>query len=423
MATGVAPQRSVGRSYPWFLVGLLWFCGFFNYADRQAIFGVSPLIEKEFQLSQFQVGLLGSAFMIVYALMGPLAGFVVDRFSRRVLIASGLAFWSVICALTGTARSFGQLLFYRGFEGLGESFYFPASMTILADYHSTRTRSRAMSIHQTSVYLGTAGGAVLAGFLGERFGWRSPFLVLGLIGTAYAGWLYWQVVEPARGKSEPKPELVEEIAATPQSLGAKVAEIVNTPAAFALLLVFVGANSVASSFLTWTTKLINVRFAIDLTGSAVTSTAWSLASLFGALGGGWLSDRRFSRVGGRALIQGVALLIGAPFALACGLAPTLGMTACALAGVGLCKGVYDANIFASLYDVVRPRLRGTAAGVMNTAGWAGGAVASAAVGYAADRVGLGKAIAWTSVVYLVAGLLALVASGLARKAGGPPGSG
>ena len=421
MATGVRRDCSVGRSYPWLLVALLWFCGFFNYADRQAIFGVAPLIETEFRLSQAQIGLLGSAFMIVYALMSPLAGLVVDRFSRRVLIASGLAFWSIICALTGTARSFGQLLFYRGFEGLGESFYFPASMTILADYHSPKTRSRAMSIHQTSVYLGTAGGAVIAGYLGPRYGWRSPFLVLGLVGTVYAAWLYRQVVEPARGKSEPKAEVVEEIAEVPQGLGAKLAEIVNTPAAFALLLVFVGANSVASSFLTWTTKLINVRFGIDLTSSAVTSTAWPLASLFGALGGGWLADRRFGRVGGRAFLQAVALLAGAPFALACGLAPTVGLTAAALVGVGLCKGVYDANIFASLYDVVRPSLRGTAAGVMNTAGWAGASVASVAVGYAADRVGLGPAIASTSSVYLVSGLLALVASALARKAGGPRG--
>ena len=419
MPSGVADRRSAGFSYPWLLVALLWFCGFFNYADRQAIFSVTPLIETEFTLSQFQIGLIGSAFMIVYALMGPFAGFVVDRFSRRKLITAGLAFWSIICALTGTATSFAQLIFYRGFEGLGESFYLPASMTILADYHSPNTRSRAMSIHQTSVYLGTAGGAVIGGYLGPRFGWRSPFLVLGLIGTLYALWLYSWIIEPPRGKSEAKPELVEEIAEAPQSLGARIQEIVDTPAALALLLVFVGANAVASSFLTWTTKLVSARFAIDLTSSSITSTAWSLASLVGVLASGWISDRRFSRVGGRAQVQGMALLVGAPFVLACGLAPSVPLTAVALAGVGLCKGFYDANIFASLYDVVRPSLRGTAAGVMNTAGWAGGAVAAAAVGYAADKIGLGRAIASTSAIYVASGVLALVASRLARRAYAP----
>ena len=114
------------------------------------------------------------------------------------MITLGLAFWSLICAATALSRNFFQLIFFRGAEGLGESFYFPASMSVLADYHGPRTRSRALSIHQTSVYLGTAGGAVLAGYLGERLGWRSPFWVLGLAGMVYAVLLAFVLVEPRR---------------------------------------------------------------------------------------------------------------------------------------------------------------------------------------------------------------------------------
>src|SRR3954464_15124862 len=99
-------RKSVGASYPWLVVGLLWFCGFFNYADRQAVFSVFPLLKAEFGLSNERKGMIGSAFMLVYALSAPLAGFVVDRTSRRFLIVSGLAFWSLVCAATALARTF-----------------------------------------------------------------------------------------------------------------------------------------------------------------------------------------------------------------------------------------------------------------------------------------------------------------------------
>ena len=82
-------QIAAGNTYPWLVVGLLWFCGFFNYADRQAVNSIFPLIGKEFSLSDFQLGMLGSAFMIVYAVTSPFAGYVVDRVTRRFLIPAG----------------------------------------------------------------------------------------------------------------------------------------------------------------------------------------------------------------------------------------------------------------------------------------------------------------------------------------------
>jgi MFS family permease len=118
----VGPAKGVHPGYRWWVVGLLWFCGFFNYADRQAVFSVFPLLGKEFGLSQTHKGMIGSSFMVVYALASPLSGFVADQFSRRWLIVAGLGFWSLICAATATARKFGQLLFFRAAEGLGESF-------------------------------------------------------------------------------------------------------------------------------------------------------------------------------------------------------------------------------------------------------------------------------------------------------------
>src|ERR1700686_1570777 len=111
---------SVSKSqYAWLVVVMLWFISFFNYADRQAIFSVFPLLEKEMKLDPVQLGMLGSSFAWVYGLMGPVAGFIVDRIRRKTAILAGLQTWSIICAVTASAVTFPQLLFFRAAEGLG----------------------------------------------------------------------------------------------------------------------------------------------------------------------------------------------------------------------------------------------------------------------------------------------------------------
>lgn len=403
-----------GSTYPWAVVGVLWFCGFFNYADRQAVTSVFPLLEDEFGLTKTQLGMLGSAFMVVYALAAPFAGFVVDLVSRRVLIAAGLAFWSVICAATGMARSFGQLIFFRAAEGLGESFYFPASVSMLADYHGTRNRSKAMSLHQTSVYAGTALGGALAGFLGQRYGWRSPFWILGVTGLLYTVVVLRYVVEPVRGKSDGQAGADEELFAPGRpDLWANIAEIVRTPAAAMLLVVFAGANFVAMALITWLTTFIKEKFDMDLTRAAlIANISMQSGSFVGVLIGGTLADWAAQRKGGRILVQAAGLLLGAPCVFWVGSTHSLPLLIAALVSIGVCKGMYDANIFASVYDVVPPRVRGTTAGLMNTIGWTGGSLAPLTIGVAADRYGMSPAIASTAAVYVVVGVLALVASRL-----------
>ncbi len=413
-------------AYPWVVVGLLWFCGFFNYADRQALSAVYPQLETEFALTDWDLGVLGSAFMVVYALASPLTGYTVDFVSRRLLIAAGLGFWSLICAATGLARSFVQLVLLRGAEGLGESFYFPASMSVLADYHGPRTRSRAMSIHQTSVYQGTAGGWYLGGRLAGAYGWRSPFWVLGLTGTAYAVILGACLIEPIRPTSEPdraRPAPEDDApggAAPSGSLSTKLRRIVSNPAALMLLAVFIGANFVAAAFLAWLPTFIFRYFQRGLSSSSATSTLWPMASLAGALCGGALADWAAQRSkAGRILVQCLGLFLAAPFVWLAAVATEVGLVQIALIGAGLCKGIYDANIFASLYDVIPPGDRGTAAGLMNSVGWTGGFLAPMVVGAVSQWLSLRTAILATSGVYLLVGFLALVAARLAQTQAQP----
>src|SRR5579864_4812515 len=128
MDGGLQPAQgfSLAGNYKWWLVAMLWSIAFFNYADRQAVFSLFPLLGKELHLSQLQRGLLGSSFAWTYGLFSPFAGLIVDRVRRKFAILGGLYAWSVICMATALSRSLGSLLFFRAAEGLGETFYFPA---------------------------------------------------------------------------------------------------------------------------------------------------------------------------------------------------------------------------------------------------------------------------------------------------------
>src|SRR5438445_3254222 len=175
-------------NYKWYVVGMLWWISFFNYADRQAIFSVFPLLRYEMCLSKVEQGLLGSSFAWVYGLGAPFAGMVIDRVRRKTAILGGLHVWSGICVATAFSRTFRHLLFFRAAEGLGETIYYPASVSMISDYHGQKTRSRALGLHQTSVYMGTIGGGFFAGWIGQQYGGRCVFVVLGGLGIGVGLW-------------------------------------------------------------------------------------------------------------------------------------------------------------------------------------------------------------------------------------------
>ena len=401
--------------YPWAVVVMLWFICFFNYADRQAIFSVFPVLEEEFGFSKGQLGLIGSAFAIVYALTAPVAGQISDRTSRKLVILGGLYVWSLITGFTALCSKAWQFVLVRGAEGLGETVYFPASMSMVSDYHSKRTRSRAMSLHQTSVYAGTIGGGALAGWMGQHYGWQSPFILLGAAGIVLGLVLMVFIREPARNEAELREsgQLADQPAEPPLPLGQFLAGLAKTPSALLLILAFLGANSVGLVFLTWMPTFLYEKFKLSLTVSGVSATVFlQIASMVGAMIGGTLADWWRSKTsGGRMYTQAVGALCGAPFIFLCGTTLELSMLVAAMIFFGLSKGIYDSNIWASLYDVVPPSRRSTAVGVMNMIGWLGGAMGAYFVGLAVDLgVTMSVAIASTAVIYVgVAGILVVAA--------------
>ena len=396
------------KNYRWVVVGLLWFVCFFNYADRQAIFSVFLPIQKEMGLTKLQLSWVGAAFMYVYALAGPLAGMLGDRFSRKFLIIGGLVFWSVVTMGTALSTKYWHLLLVRGLEGFGEAFYFPASMALINDYHDKHgTRSRAMGIHQSSVYAGTIAGGAVAGVMGQHYGWRSSFVLFGSLGILLGVVLLATLKDTPRDVSANGQDAHATLDWRQKNLWTEITEIFAHPMARILVAVFVGANFVASIFLTWMATFLQEKFHMTGAVAGVSSTVYSqIASMVGVIVGGVLADRLIRKyLGGRMMTQAMGLLGGVTFIFLTGWTVSLPVLIGALIGFGFFKGIYDANIWASLYDVVRPDRRATAVGMMNSIGWLGAAIAPTALALVSERYGMSIGISLNSMIYLLTGLL------------------
>jgi MFS family permease len=402
--------QAVSPNYKWHVVGMLWTIAFLNYADRQAIFSLFPLLEREMHLDSVQLGLLGSSFAWVYGVCAPFAGNFVDRVRRKSAVLWGLQIWSVICSATALSRNFGNLLFFRAAEGLGETVYFPASMSMVSDYHGKRTRSRAIGIHQTSVYMGTIAGGFFAGLIGQYYGWRLSFVVFGSAGILLGILLNRFLREPKRGSADLADAGVESTAELKHRLPVRdfLKVIWGTPSVLLLMAAFMCDNFVGMVLLSWMPKFLYDKFSLSLAMAGLTATIFvQLASMVGSPVGGWMADvMRRTKPGGRMMVQAIGVTCGAPFVVLCGQTTSLPVLMVALTAWGFFKGLYDANIFASVFDVVRPEARGTAVGFMNMIGWLVGAgTAPLVIGILAKRESLSFAISIAAIAYIGAALL------------------
>ncbi len=411
-------------AYRWALVGMLWFVCFFNYADRQAVFSIFPLLRNEFHLSTVQLGIVGSSFMWMYALFGPFAGWLCDRAPRKAIVLGALIFWSLVTAMTAATGSYPQLVACRALGGLGEAFYFPACMSLIADYHSAATRSRAMALHQSSVYAGSIAGGAASGYLGQVYGWRPAFVIFGVLGIGLGVLLWAFIREPVRGAADDvgileaaedaMPVAVRISASTATQTGTTgwvmlLRDFFSNPLFLTLIAVFVGANFVAVVFLAWLPTFLFEKFHMSLAAAGFNGTAFlQVSSVVGVLCGGLLADlivkrstRRKSR--SRMLVQAIGLLSGVPFLFLVGQTRVVPVLLTMLVGFGFFKGLYDANLWASLYDVIPLRRRGAAVGWMNSLGWLGGGSAPVLIALLAHHFGMSIAISATAGIYLLCG--------------------
>ena len=195
------------KYYPWVVVGLLWVVALLNYLDRQMLSTMKPsmmvdIVELE---SATNFGRLMAVFLWIYGLMSPVSGIIADRLNRKWLIVGSLAVWSAVTLAMGYATSFNQLYVLRSVMGISEALYIPTALSLIADYHSSKTRSLAVGLHMTGLYMGQALGGFGA-TLAANFSWQQTFHYFGIVGIVYALILVFTLYEKKSAPTEWMPE-------------------------------------------------------------------------------------------------------------------------------------------------------------------------------------------------------------------------
>lgn len=405
MNSAIDKGSSSGKVYPWLILVFFWLIYFLSHADRQVIFSVLPLIKRDLQVSDTQLGLMSSVFFWVFAILVPIAGMLGDVVSRKRLIIGALLVWSATTTASALVSSFLLLVLFRAGTAFGESFYYPAANSILSDYHGEKSRATAMAIHQTSVYTGIVVSGTVAGYIGDIYGWRAALVFFGSLGILVAAVATRFIREPVRGRAD---EVATGV--TDSSLSERLKESVRTPTAILLALAFLGMILVNTAYLTWTPTLLSREFHMTLATAGFHATFWHHAgAIVGVILGGKVADALAARSKlGRPLIQMVGLFLGAPFIYLLGQGDSVPVVIAALTLFGFFRGLYDSNLLASLFEVVPTQARATATGLLLATAFLGGGFAPVVTGWLGERMSLGWALSATSACYVVSGVLILI---------------
>ncbi|GAB2767295.1 MFS transporter [Rhabdobacter roseus] len=388
----------------WELLVLLWLAFFLNQADRQIFSVVLPLIRADLGFTDAELGLIASSLVWTYGLLVPVAGFLGDRFSRRNIIGFCLLFWSVATLFTGLCVTLLQFILLRGIAtGGGEAFYAPSSNALLGEkYH--QNRAFALSIHQTAVYAGIILSGLIAGYIGQHYGWQNAFFLFGGLGIVLAGVIFFRIPKDTPFVASQK-NVKREVLAT-------AAHIVKKPTVVLLTLAFGCMVFVNVGYLTWMPTFLVDKFGLSLTDAGFSSLFYHhIGAFLGVLMGAKLSDHYAVRLPkSRVIVQAAGLFLAAPFILVMSLGTTQLLTYAALFLFGVFRGWYDSNIVASLYEVVSPKIRSSAYGLVLACAFLIGASAPYLLGILKPTLGLSKGLAGLSAVYILGGLLLSMAA-------------
>ena len=392
------PSHPSSPNYKWEALTLLWFAFFFNQADRQIFGVVLPLIRADLHLTDAELGFIASALGWTLAITVPLAGWVSDRYPKNWVITASLCFWSVATLFTGVSSTFMQFILLRSVAtGGGEAFYAPAANALISDLHR-ETRARAMAIHQTALYVGVVASGGVAGWIGQQWGWRPAFYVFGAGGIALAAVFAWRLRRP-----EEHAVAREEAPGEPRSI---VRVFLAKPTAVLLTVAFTAIVFVNVGYLAWMPTFLHERFGLSLAAAGFSSMFYHHASaLAGVLLGGWLSDRSVqSDPNARLKLQCLGLALGAPCIVLMGTGATQFAVLAGSAGFGFFRGIFEANLYAVLFDVIAPKLRASASGFMIMFAFLTGACSPYLLGVLKPTLGLAHGLASLGAVYLLGAL-------------------
>ncbi len=396
-------KKTIHIPYKWELILLLWLAFFFNQADRQIFNVVLPAVRGELNLTDSDMGLIASILILVYGILVLVAGYIGDRSNKKYVLMISLLVWSSSTLFTGMSTLLIHLIFLQSIAtGGGEAFYAPSANALISEHHD-KTRATAMSIHQTALYAGIIMSGYLAGWIADRFGWRMAFYIFGGCGIILS------LIIGLRLKDSHS--VVSKDGANKAPIDEALSMFFKKPTALLLTAAFAGMVFVNVGFMTWMPTYLHERFGFSLARSGFDATFYHyIAAFFGVLIGASVADRYSSKITGmRGLVQGAGLLFGAPFILLMGIGGTPFVIYLALALFGLFRGIYDSNIFAALYDVIEPRFRSTATGLMLMFAFVTGASAPYILGKIKPVLGLSWGLSALSVVYVFAACCIFIA--------------
>lgn len=398
------------KFYPWLVVALLWVVALLNYMDRQMLSTMQDAMK--FDIVELQkaeaFGALMAVFLWIYGIVSPFAGVVADRVSRKKLVVGSLFVWSAVTYLMGYASDFTQLYWLRALMGVSEALYIPSALSLIADWHEGKSRSLAIGIHMTGLYVGQAVGGFGA-TIAATFSWHSTFYWFGIIGIAYSVVLALLLHD--------KPKAVDAVAASPnpatlmkkESVWRGLSVVFSTWAFWVILIYFAVPSLPGWATKNWLPTLFADNLGLEMAQAGPMSTITIAASSFvGVLLGGVMSDKWVLRnIRGRIYTSAIGLGMTIPALVLLG----FGHSVVAVVGAGMLFGIgfgmFDANNMPILCQIISAKYRATAYGVMNMVGVFAGAAVTHLLGKWTDGGNLGMGFAVLGGIVIVALVLQL----------------
>lgn len=397
--------------YKWEILIFLWIAFFLNQADRQIFNVLLTSIQSDMHLTDVQMGLIATVFNFAFAALVPISGLLGDRMSKRNILVFSILLWSVATSMTGLSTTIWMFIVFRSLAtGMGEASFGPAYISTLADYHK-ETRALAMSIHQTSYYLGVIVSSIIATYIGGLFGWRIAFVIFGAAGVLH-GLLMWirmrdkkhqKIIKEEVGKVYKKAEKIK--------LWDSVKIIFCVPTAVILMISFSGLIFVLTGYLTWMPTYLEKGIGMTKEAAAFNATFYThIAAFIGVVIAGRMSDIVARRnPANRILMQSAGLLSAAPFIVLMGTSSTSWLIFTGLAGFGFLRAFFDANTYPVLYDVIPEKYRSSASGIMMMSGFGFGSLAAIILGALKPIFGLSLGISLLAAVWVPCSILLFIA--------------
>ncbi len=394
---------SYSKKYPWIVVGLLWVVALLNYMDRQMLSTMKPSMQIDIHELQMATnfGYLMAIFLWIYGFMSPFSGMIADRLSRKWLIVGSLFVWSGVTFFMGYATSFNQLYWLRAIMGVSEALYIPAALSLIADFHTSKTRSLAIGIHMTGFYMGQAIGGFGA-TVAANWSWQLTFHFFGIIGIAYSAILILFLKDK---KNIATTSDLDQFSNKSNAGLFKGVALLFTNISFWIILFYFAIPSLPGwAIKNWLPTLFSQNLSIPMSKAGPLSTITiAVSSFIGVLVGGILSDKWVQNNNkGRVYTSAIGLSFTIPALLFIGFGHSLFFVVGAAILFGIGYGMFDANNMPILCQFVSVKYRATAYGLMNMVGVFAGAFITSLLGKFTDAGGLGKGFSMLAAIVLVA---------------------